>query len=85
MRLVVLSGDFSYSFNLVYFLCFLILFQFLCLYQLGETLSTAVLNGLFIWEQPCADGVSPVFLAQGPLSVWIPATPFPRAPWPLSP
>ena len=53
----VLSGDFSYSFNWEFL-------NFSVSMNLGENYLLWSWRALFMWEHPCVDCVSPVFLVQ---------------------
>ena len=86
VSLFVLSGDFSCSFNLEWFLCFFILLIFLWLYEFRRnSYLLRSWRAVFVWQHPCVASVSLIFLVLWLFLVWMPALCFLSVCWPLSP
>ena len=85
VSLFVLSGDFTWSFNWKWFICFFILLIFFLSYEFRR--NSYLLwswKAVSIWECPFAASMSLIFLAQGLFLVWLPAVSFLSVCWQLS-
>lgn len=77
ISLFIHLGYFSYSFYWEEFLCFFISLHFLFLCELRRHHYLLwFLRGIFLWECSCVDCISPIFLVQGLVLLWMPATYF---------
>ena len=86
VSLFILSGEFSWSFNWEWFLCFftVLIFLLLCEFRRKNYLLWS-LRAIYMWEPPCVACVGLIFLVQGLFIVWMPIAYFLSVCWLLSP